>query len=407
MTRDQLATWAVYLSFGAAVAGTISIAAGQILLGAAIIAIVGSRTRLQFPPIWPAVAVFMIWTLLSAGVAGTSAGDYLFAWPQVKKFFVFLLPVVIYSTLAGYREAQRLLLAAAAMACVSAAWGWVQFGLKFRAARQLGVGFSDYYVANQITGTLSHWMTFSGVTMIALMILLAYIFFAEEMYKPLGPPVLLSAILFVALVLAYVRNMWLAAGVGIVFLVWFWSRWALVPLLVGALAAVLLVTPIRERLISVYRPAPNVIDSRTHREYLRLTGYRMITANPLLGVGPQRVKGRFLEYYPPEAPHPVPSNWYYDHLHNIYVHYAAERGIPALLALLVMILGSAVHFTRALARLPIEDPRRWVLFASLAVIVSALVSGWWEFNLNDSEVLGFFLAVIACGYKTTQEPFDV
>jgi O-antigen ligase len=283
----------------------------------------------------------------------------------------------------------------------------VQFGWKLRAAIQLGVPFADYYVANQITGTLSHWMTFAGVSMFAFLILLAYIFYAEELYKPLGPPVILASILFVGLVLAYVRNMWVATGVGIVLLVWFWSKWALIPLFVVGLAAVLLVTPIRNRLMTVYQPAPNVIDSRTHREYLRITGYRMIAAHPLLGVGPQQVKQNFLKYYPPEGPHPVPENWYYDHLHNIYIHYAAERGIPALLALMWMILGSALHFSRALIRMPIDDPRRWVLFASLAVIASALVSGWWEFNLNDSEVLGLFLTVIACGYTAAREAYDV
>ena len=31
-------------------------------------------------------------------------------------------------------------------------------------------------------------------------------------------------------------------------------------------------------------------------------------------------------------------------------------------------------------------------------MLSALVGGFYEYNLNDSEVLGMFLAVMGCGY---------
>jgi len=33
-----------------------------------------------------------------------------------------------------------------------------------------------------------------------------------------------------------------------------------------------------------------------------------------------------------------------------------------------------------------------------AVIIAVMLSGYYELNLGDSEVLGMFLAVVACGY---------
>ena len=59
--------------------------------------------------------------------------------------------------------------------------------------------------------------------------------------------------------------------------------------------------------------------------------------HPVLGLGPEGVKTQFDEYVPADIPRPLPSGWY-GHLHNIYLHYAAERGIPTMLVLMWMIL---------------------------------------------------------------------
>jgi putative inorganic carbon (hco3(-)) transporter len=39
-----------------------------------------------------------------------------------------------------------------------------------------------------------------------------------------------------------------------------------------------------------------------------------------------------------------------------------------------------------------------VLEGAIAVILAVMVSGFYELNLGDSEVLGMFLAVLGCGY---------
>jgi hypothetical protein len=68
-----------------------------------------------------------------------------------------------------------------------------------------------------------------------------------------------------------------------------------------------------------------------------------------------------------------------------------------------MIGWALFDFARALRRLPSDAEERWVLEAAIAVIVSVLVSGWYSWNLNNSEVLAMFLAVVGCGYVAMWE----
>ncbi len=110
---------------------------------------------------------------------------------------------------------------------------------------------------------------------------------------------------------------------------------------------------------------------------------------------------QFESYVPADVPRPIPHG-YYGHLHNIYYHYAAERGIPALLALLWLVGRAFYDFARGL-RGQQGSESRWVLFASLAVIIAVMLAGYEEVNLGDSEVLAMFLAVVSCGYVALGE----
>ena len=81
-------------------------------------------------------------------------------------------------------------------------------------------------------------------------------------------------------------------------------------------------------------------------------------------------------------------------LENDYLQYAAERGVPTALALLWMIGWALFYFLRAVGRLPPNASQRWILHAAVAVTIAVLVSGFYSWNLNNSEVLAMFLAVM-------------
>ena len=124
----------------------------------------------------------------------------------------------------------------------------------------------------------------------------------------------------------------------------------------------------------------------------------MIRQHPWFGLGPERVKARFNEFVPKDVPRPLPPGWY-GHLHNIYLHYAAERGIPATLVLMWMLFQILWDFFRAARRLPAgRSDVKFALHFGVAVTIAILAEGFFELNLGDSEVLTMFLAAVAGGY---------
>jgi putative inorganic carbon (HCO3(-)) transporter len=202
-------------------------------------------------------------------------------------------------------------------------------------------------------------------------------------------------VMALALVLTLTRGPWIGAAAGAVYLVWHWRRLALLALPVLAVAGFLMApATVRERVASIARPNSQ-LDSNQHRMLVWRTGLEIIKAHPWFGAGPEQIAPQFDSYIPADFPRPLPPGWR-QHLHNVYLQYAAERGIPTLLIFLWLVGKVVCDFWRAAARQPAA---RAVLHGSIAAIVAILVAGVFEHNLGDSEVLQMFLSVIAMGYS--------
>lgn len=390
---------AYYLAFASAAAVLVSIAASQLLLALALAALLLSDTRLRLPPIWLPLAVFVLGTL----AALAASEDVAAGAPQVRKLFVLAMLPVIFSTFRETAQVRRLALAWAAVGSVSAGVGLVQFVVKYREARRLGSGFYEHYVAERISGFMSHWMTFGGQLMLVGLVLAAWLLFTEESPRHRAAAAAGCLLIALALALNMTRSIWLATGVGALYLLWQRKRVLLLAAPLGV-AALLWLGPqsLRTRLVSIYRPRQEV-DSNLHRIVCWRTGWRMIQAHPWLGLGPEMVRLRFLEYLPPDAPQPLPTGWY-GHLHNLYLHYAAERGIPTALALVWLLAQMFWDFHRAARRLAVRcAPARFVLHGCAAAVLAVATSGIFELNLGDSEVLMLFLAMAAGGYLALEQ----
>lgn len=383
---------AFYLSFGSAVAIVFSIAVSQILLALAFAALLVSREKLRLPPIKLPLALFMAGTLISLALSPDPAAGL----PQIRKFYVFLILLVVYSTFRKIAHVQWLVLCWGGAAAISAGLSMLQFARKYRESQQMSRNFYEYYVRERITGFMSHWMTFGGEEMIVLLLLGAFLLFSPRARRWfLWLALATVGILSLALVLAWNRGIWLGTAVAGVYLIWLWRRW-LVAAVPVVLVAVMLAGPaaLRQRIDSVIHPH-GYADSNQFRVVTWQTGWRMIKAHPWFGLGPEEVRLRFNEYVAPDAPKPLPTGWY-GHLHNIYLHYAAERGIPAMLALMWLLGKILVDFRRSLR--VADQESRFVLHGAIAVVLAILVSGFFELNLGDSEILTMFLVVVACGY---------
>jgi putative inorganic carbon (HCO3(-)) transporter len=387
---------ALWLSGAAAVLPVVSIAGFETLLGAALVALVvtlhTTRQPWRWPPIMLPLCVWVGLTLLSAA----ASGDARAAFPQVKKFYVYLMLLVVVAAFRTVNEVRWVVLGWALGGSLSALWSFVQFARKYQAARAAHEDFYGAYIGARITGFMGHWMTFSGEMMMALLLIAAVVFFSHDR-RWIGWLVGAGALIAAALIASETRSMWGGAFAGAVYLVWFWRRWLVLALPV-LIAILMLANPfeVRERIVSVFVPHADM-DSNGFRAVMRRTGWEMIKAHPWLGLGPEEVGPHFEQYVPGDVPRPLP-NGYYGHLHNIYYHYAAERGVPAMLALMWMLGQALVDFIRTLRRLPEKAEQRWVVHGAIAVMIAVLLGGYFEVNLGDSEVLGMFLAVVGCGY---------
>ncbi len=390
-TKDRLL---LCVAIAAAALIHVSIAASQIFLGVGIALLLVFRRRLEFPRIWIPLLCFFAWTIIADSLSPDPWGGR----AQIRKFFVFLFIPLIYGVFARqFEKLYYLMIAWTIVATASGLWAIVQF---------IKSAHTSYaaYVERRITGFESHWMTFGALQLSVLSLLLAHFCFANRrmpLWAYAGAGVLSAAI-----ILGGTRSIWLAAIPSMLYLLWFWrpKMMLAVPLLI---LIAFLASPhnVKERFISFVKPQENV-DSNRHRIVVFRTGLEMIKAHPWFGIGPEEIGRNFDRYVPADIQRPLPVG-YYGHLHNIYLQYAAERGLPGL-AFILWFIGLAVYDylrgifnERRLAAGPSE-----VLFAlhgAIAVVIGVLVGGIFEYNLGDSEVLMMFLCVIAIAYSALKQ----
>ncbi len=371
------------------VTGFVSIAASHVFLALAIVLLIASRTPQRVPPLlWP-IGAFFLWTLVSALAAGDLPG----AMPQIKKFYVFLALPVIYSLFRTVDAARRLLEAWVAVGVIAASFATLQFVAKMGEWDPAQEDFLTYYTPDRITGFFSHWMTFSQAALLILAALTAYLLYSRR--SRFGRPVWIAAaaLIVAGLLLSFTRSVWLAMVVLGVYFVWE-TKPKLLWLAPAAAAVVVVIAPgpLRERIESIANPGP-----KEARPIMWRTGWNMIQASPLTGVGPMHVGERFAEFQPPEITELPPA--YYEHLHNVYIHYAAERGLPAAAAI-VWLLGKILwDLRRGLARMaPGRSEARFLAQAGFAATLAVMTVSCFDVTLGDSEVLAAFLSIVALGY---------
>jgi O-antigen ligase len=232
---------------------------------------------------------------------------------------------------------------------------------------------------HRITGPTPHVMTFSGILL--AIVFVAIVKFIDRSDRLYG---LAAGLISVTLVLTLTRNAWLGwlAGVASLLLL---KRSRLV-LFLAPLTLVALVSmplPIFGRLISTFDPTQY---SNLDRIRMIEAGVEIIRDHPLLGVGPGMIDETYPLYRKPDAP-----RFQVPHLHNNFVQLWAERGVMAAAAYLLLFGMLALRCFRD-SRSPHGSG---LARAGLATTIALFVSGVFEFNFGDSEVLMTFLDVSA------------
>jgi len=376
ITRQQGAEIALASSI---VLALCSIAASQVMLGLAIVLFLTLRKVPEWPVGMGWAAAFLGLTLVAALVSDEPRT----ALPQIRKLYLWTLLPLGATLLGRDFPKSAIVWPMTLVGAASALWSFWEYYSKWLAAQSAGQDFYLAYVASRITGFMSHWMTFGAHMMIGFSLAGAVLLFTRQSFwRRLG---LVGVLLVygIAIVLGQTRSIWLGVACAAAMLLVCWKPWALLglPVLAG-LTYLVAPAPVQSRIESIVRPHGQV-DSNEHRYITRQVGKNMILAHPWLGLGPEGPGKHFEEYLPHATDQKLPDG-YYGHLHNVYLQYAAERGLPA--------LGCFLIFVGLNVRSWVRHPSLMRYFA-LAAMAGLATSGLFEHNLGDSEVLTLFLAL--------------
>ena len=103
----------------------------------------------------------------------------------------------------------------------------------------------------------------------------------------------------------------------------------------------------------------------------------------------------YVRYRVPEAEDKINQ-----HLHNVPLQIAAERGLPALGAWLAFIAILCVDLARAFH----AGEQRFLAAVGLASVISMVGAGMFEYNFGDSEFLMLFLLIVTLPYAADRVP---
>jgi len=289
---------------------------------------------------------------------------------------LFLLVPMTIDLVDGVGRARTVLLALAASGTAMAIFGLAQLA---RAGSTL---------QNRIHANLSHYMTLSGLTLIAGCVLLAFLFEGRGRERWIGAAALIP---FAAMVFTLTRGAYVGAVAAVTaYLALRRPRGLL--LVAPALIAMFFLLPsdVRHRAASIADPT-----DRTNRDRIAMAraGARMIADRPIFGLGPEMVKPYYTLYRDPDAP-----RWRVPHLHDNVLQIAAASGVfaaGAYLALLALFLARAGWLLRSER----DSARGLVASAAFLAVVAASVAGIFEYNFGDKEVLMATLPLLALPFS--------
>jgi O-antigen ligase len=339
------------------------------------------------------ITVFFALSLLSA----LRSRDAVVGLLELREVFLFAAPLVTWAVFrdATRRRTGRILFAAGIFAAVV-------LGIYQTVTGTPAPG--DGMV--RATGPLGHYMTFSGVLLVAVPLLLS---FRGGLLAWAARLVALLSIGMIAMTLT--RSAWIGCAAALLVYAATGlvrgsagvapaqrlqrSRWAAYALTVGigTIVVGLLLVSLADT-DALYDRAASTFSlddpSNVDRIAMAATGLKMIKAYPALGIGP----GLMESLYPA---------WVVDwavrtenpHLHNDILQIAAERGLLGLAAWLWLMAAFVLVAWRVLRSAGAGGAAGPEARAALAAMAGFLAMGMFEYNFSDSEVLMALLYVVS------------
>jgi len=374
--RDRLADACLIALAACAGATQISIAAAEILLAVAMIGwlslVTLRRERIDTPRFFVPLTAYAGATLLSAAFSTDPARSLL----DAKEVLLFLaVPMVM--RLARGDRAGRIHTVIVSVGAIAAIVGIVQYGI---------LHYDN--LGKRPQGTLTHYMTYSGVIMLVIGVAVARLLYRRR--ERAWAALVLPAVV-VALALTFTRSAWVGAcvAVGVLFMLKDRRLFAITPV-VAALFIAVAPARVTDRVYSMFD-----LKDPSNRDRLAMmqAGVAMVKDHPLTGLGPDMVTVEYPKYRVASA-----VNENAPHLHNVPMQIAAERGLPALALWIWFIVVTGWDLIGKLRRS--ADPS--IPAAGIAALVSMCAAGMFEYNFGDSEFLILLLVLVTLPFAAEQ-----
>jgi O-antigen ligase len=376
---DKLEVVTIAALLGFLAASQLTVAPAYILLAitfacwAAVVRV--HHERVQVPAMFWWLAAYGGVTVFSALNSANPTASLV----DCKQLVLFLIVPVVYRFARGPR-AHTFATVIISVGAISAIAGIVQFGI---------LHYDN--LGRRPQGTLTHYMTYSGVLMLVACTAAARLVYRRDGTHLFGGSrtwtALVMPALVVALVLTFTRSAWVgtAAGLGVLLVLKDRRLLAALPLTV-ALVILLAPASVTARMYSMF----DVNDpSNRDRVAMLASGVEIVRDHPITGVGPDMVKVVYGEYRQPWAVNPLNV-----HLHNVPMQIAAERGLPALLVW----IGFIVFLVRDLLKRLATSRHPSLAAGAIAATAAMIAAGLFEYNFGDSEFLMLFLVLITLPY---------
>lgn len=347
---------------------------------------------------WPLAIPFALYAL-ACFVAVANAYDPSHSFVSLKKLFEILIFFWVINCVRDDRLRDSLALLLIIAASLSGLLGFYQ-------AWENGIT-----VLNRIEGTMSVYMTFAGLLMMAGMISLARILFKRSREFWLLVPV---AIIVTCLLLTLTRQAWFGFLVGLLFLGFIWKKkYFLITLALVILIGFTSSAEVKSSFQKLVLPKEDSyighIKFRIHRmisgnDYnfgVRLAlwrgGWEIFKDYPLIGCG-----FRCVDLVNSQYPDPTGFVKRYQGMHNNFLQIAVDTGALGLTAWLGIWFCFFRLLYKRVSAIEGESNSKWIVWGSAAAAISFLAGGAFETNFYDSEVvmvLYFIMALPFSGSK--------
>jgi O-antigen ligase len=271
------------------------------------------------------------------------------------------------------------------------------------AEERLGIGSWSRGRDRRATGFFNHWTTYSeSLQLLASLALGLLIALPRKRSRWTVLLLLALALMCGALLLTVVRASWLAFLASAIVMALIGLRWRAL-IVVGVCALPLVVGGLfllqQKRNVGFFDSKD---DSIRWRQTVQREGLQLLKSSPrhlLVGVGMDSIKAHWRQWNLFDNGR-LPMG----HMHSDYLQIALERGVPALIAWLVLMALYARMLWRLQRRLSKENwIERGVVLGALGGLVGFLISGIVHYNWGDSEVVMIFYMIMGLSLFVNRE----